>query len=176
MEHIIWDCNAGYNDDFQKAIMQDYADEYPDMTEADACRLAVELNDEYLADERISLNINLDNNIVAIATLGLWNGPKSAYKVMGKNIAGCLSSNYDPVWYVDKNGDFRCREAHHDGTNEILYREFKDISETQKENFLQKVYDGVVTRQDITRYTRRVGDRIAAVYGWTIRKSGNKVD
>ena len=171
MEHIIWDCNAGYNDDFQKAVMVDYADEYPDMTEDDACRLAIELNDEYLNDERANLDIDLENNIVIIATLGLWNGHKSGYRVIGKNIAGCLTSNYDPIWYVDKNGDFRCHEAHHDGVNELLYREFKDISETQKENFLDKIYNGTATRHDINRYTRRIGDKIANVYGWEVRKA-----
>lgn len=167
MEYIVWDCNAGFSEDFQESVRQDY----PDMSEKEIADLAIELNGDYLDDERANLNINLNNEIVAIATLGLWNGPKPAYKVFGKNIAGCLTSEYDPIWYVDKNGDFRCHESHHDGTNEILYREFKGISETQKENFLAKIYNGTVTRHDINRCTRRVGDRIADVYGWTVRKA-----
>jgi hypothetical protein len=171
MEHIIWDCNAGYNDNFQKAVMEDYKEENPNMTEDEAADLAIELNQSYLDDERANLNISLDNNIVAIATLGLWNGTRSGYRLFNNNIASCLTSGYDPVWYVDNNGDFRCHESHHDGTNEILYREFKDISETQKENFLDKIYNGTVTRHDINRYTRRIGDKIANVYGWEVRKA-----
>ena len=33
-----------------------------------------------------------------------------------------------------------------------------------------KIYDGVATRADITRLTRRLGDEIARVYGWEIPK------
>lgn len=170
-KYIIWDCNAGYSEEFQKAVWEDYKEYYPDMTEDEIAEYAIELNSTYLGDERMNLNINLDNDIVAIATLGLWDGNKSAYKLFDNNIASCLTSNYDPVWYVDKNGDFRCHEAHHDGTNTILYREWKDISQEKKDNFLQKIYDGTVTRHDINRYTRRVGDRIANVYGWQVRKT-----
>ena len=28
-------------------------------------------------------------------------------------------------------------------------------------------YDGIATRSDITRVTRRLGDEIGKVYGWT---------
>lgn len=174
-EHIIWDCNAGYSPEFQKFVREDYSEEHPDMTDDEALDLSLELNRRYLDDERMNLNIELPNEIVAIAVLDLWNGKKSGYKLFGHNIANCLHSYNYPVWYVDGNGDFRCSDAHHDGTNQYLYREFKDgISETAKENFLNKIYDGTVTKADISRYTRRIGDKIANVYGWNVRKARTK--
>jgi len=38
------------------------------------------------------------------------------------------------------------------------------------ENLRDKIYHGKATRADITRLTRRLGDEIAAVYGFDIPK------
>lgn len=59
-----------------------------------------------------------------------------------------------------------CAEfVHHDGTNYVTYREWKEgVSETQKENLKVKLMRDEATRKDITRLTRKLGDRIAAVY------------
>ena len=79
--------------------------------------------------------------------------------------------NLRTEWYVDKYGDLRADATHHDGTNHYLYRVFKDgVSETQMENLRDKIYHGKATRADITRLTRRLGDEIAAVYGFDIPK------
>ena len=50
------------------------------------------------------------------------------------------------------------------------------VSETQMDNLKDKIYRGVATRTDITRITRRLGDDIGRVYGWTFpqRKSTKK--
>ena len=72
---------------------------------------------------------------------------------------------------MDKYGDLRADAAHHDGTNHYLYRVFKDTAtENQIENLKCKLYMGRATRADITRITRRLGDEIAAVYGFHIPK------
>ena len=88
------------------------------------------------------------------------------------NIKDCLYTDDDYAeWYIDKYGDFRADAIHHDGTNHYLYRVFKNnISETQMENLRNKIYNNKVTRADITRLTRRLGDEIAAVYGFKISK------
>ena len=86
------------------------------------------------------------------------------------NIKDCLYADTDYVeWYVDKAGDLRADAYHHDGTNHYLYRVFKDdLSETKIENFKEKVYRGTVTKADITKATVRLGDKIAAVYGFSL--------
>ena len=51
------------------------------------------------------------------------------------------------------------------------YKDIPDgVSETQMENLRDKIYHGKATRADITRLTRRLGDEIAAVYGFDIPK------
>lgn len=128
------------------------------------------LNDEYLGDERLNLDIRLGRPIVVIADLGFWDGRRMGCKLIKSgNISDCLSeSGVDSMeWYVDGLGDLRCDEHHHDGSNYLLYRVFKEgISEEKIENFLAKIYHGTVTRRDITRCTERLGDFIGDVYGW----------
>lgn len=72
------------------------------------------------------------------------------------------------LWYVDRNGDFRCDDTHHDGTNHYLYRVYKDnVSQAQKDRLKEKIYNGTATRADVVRVTRRLGDEIGKVYGWS---------
>ena len=39
-----------------------------------------EINNRYLDDERVNLNIQLDQPILVIADLGLWNGRRPGYQ------------------------------------------------------------------------------------------------
>lgn len=130
-------------------------------------------NEDYLSDERTNLNIQLSQPIIIIGDIGRWNGRVMGYKTIDSgNIKDCLYSDTDYTeWYVDKYGDLRADAAHHDGTNHYLYRVFKDTAtESQVENLKYKLYKGKATRADITRITRRLGDEIAAVYGFHIPK------
>ena len=113
--------------------------------------------------------------LVAIADLGRWNGRFSGYKEVKQLCTVMYSScDYERV-YVDSNGDLRKEESHHDGSNSILYRYWKEgLTDGQKENFLDKIYRGEATQKDITRYTRKAGLGIANAYGWTVRGGENK--
>ena len=164
--HVIW---SNYDLDFDD-WKDDLAEEYPDASTSMLEDLMYERNGEYLDDERTNLNIQLNEPILVIADLGLWNGRRMAYKeILSGNIRDCLYSDYDyTTWYVDRNGDFRCEDIHHDGTNHYLYRAYKDgISEEQKSRLKDKIYAGTATRSDITRVTKRLGDEIGKVYGWS---------
>ena len=44
------------------------------------------------------------------------------------------------------------------------------------ENLKAKIYDGKATRADITRVTRRLGDEIAAVYGFDIPRQKKNIE
>ena len=135
---------------------------------------AYELNAEYLEDERANLNIEVGDEIIVLADLGLWYGRRPAYKLIRKtNIADCLCGTCgdDVTWFVDDRGDLNCRDIHHDGTNLYLYRAWRPgMSAERRENFLEKWNRGLATRKDITRYTKRIGNYIADVYGWQVRK------
>lgn len=166
MEHMIWS-NFDVN-------VADYADflqeEYPEVTDpVEQYELCCALNDDYLDDEKVNLDMELPHEIICIADLGRWNGRCMGYKMLeSSNIADCL---YDPEcgyckWYVDRYNDLCFSGAHHDGTNHYLYRELRDLSDKQMENFLNKLHTGRLTRRDIRRYTTSVGIHVNKVYGW----------
>ena len=166
MEHIIWS-NTDINVEDHADFLQE---EYPEVTDPnEQYELCCEMNANYLDDERDNLDKVLPNPIICIADLGLWYGRRMGYKMIESgNISDCL---YDPecdycTWYVDRYNDLCFSGAHHDGTNHYLYRELRDLSDKQMENFLEKLHTGRLTRRDITRYTTSVGIHVNKVYGW----------
>lgn len=170
-EHIIWSSTINFKD-----WKDDLKAENPELNDDELYDLAVETNDEYLHDERLNLNIKRERSILLVADLGLWNGRSTAYRIIESgNIADCLESQLKSEShldiYLDERGDLRADEAHHDGTNHYLFRSFKTTAtEQQIENLKEKIYCGNATRADIVRLTDRLGDKIAAVYGWNIPK------
>ena len=165
--HVIW---SNYGLDYEE-WRDDLEAEYPDLSENERISLMYEINGDYLDDERANLNVQLSQPILVVGDLGLWNGRRMGYKeIPSGNIRDCLYSDTDySTWYVDRLGDLRCDAIHHDGTNFYLYRVYKDsASPSQIELLKEKLYRGIATRADITRVTRRLGDDIAKVYGFSI--------
>lgn len=153
----------------------DLLEEYPGYSDADLYTIMESINYEYLVDERANLNIQLSQPIIVIADLGLWNGRYQGYKeIKSGNIRDCLYSENDyTTWFVDGFGNLRCDDIHHDGTNHYLYRVYKDTTScTQRETLKYKIYMGLDVKKDISRLTRRLGDEIGKVYGWTFPKRG----
>lgn len=162
-ERVIWS-NMNLNiEDYQDFL----SEEYPEITDDDKkMNIIEELNDSYLDDERENLDIQLNNPILVIADLGLWNGRKSGYRIIESgNIKDILSdNNCDYVkWYVDRY-NVKFTRYHHDGTNCYIYREVKDMDKI--DILTDKLYNGTATQADITRYTRSIRPHIAKVYGW----------
>lgn len=171
-KHMIWTDDIYYMD--EDAWLEDLREYNPDASDDELWRMMWEDNAELLECERMNLDINVPEGIIAIADLGLWNGRRKGYKEVGYNINECLYGNVrgqsDCTWYVDERGDLACEESHHDGRNYYIYRAWKPgVTYDQQDALLNKLYYGTATRHDITRYTRRLGDDIAEVYGWSIR-------
>ena len=138
-DHLIWSNHHIDYEDWREYMES----EFPELTEDERYDKMLEINDSYLDDERMNLNIQLSEPIILIADLGLWNGRHS--------------------------GDLRCDDVHHDGTNHYLYRVFKNgTTDQQQDNLEEKILSGTATRSDITRVTKRLGDEIGRVYGWDI--------
>ena len=174
--HIIWsNMNLeadDWRDSYKEYLEINGLDDDPN-DENKLYEYMVEANDDYLSDERRNLDIQFSQPIIVIGDLGRWNGRVTGYKMIDSgNITDCLYSDTDYTeWYVDKYGDLRANAVHHDGTNHYLYRVFKDgVTDTQIENLQDKIYNGKVTRADITRVTKRLADKIAEVYGFSIPK------
>lgn len=170
-EHIIWS-NIGLNlDDWR----DDLLDDEPDLSEYELHEKMHEINSEYIDDERMNLNVTLSRPIIAIANLGLWNGRRTGYQIIGSgNIRDCLYSNCDYCkWYVDETGEFCFTGIHHDGTNYHTYRVFRDsATDSQIEKLKDLLYDGEATQYDIDKVTKKIGRAIGKVYGWKF--SNNK--
>ena len=172
--HIIWSNHDLNYEDWK----DDLEAEYPDLSNDERYSLMYDINNGYLDDERMNLDIRLDTSILLIADLGRWNGRFPGYgEIKSGNIKDCLESEMDDLtWYVDHLGDLRCDAIHHDGTNHYLYRCYKPgIRETQIDLLKEKILAGTATRSDITRVTRRLGDEIAKVYGFTIPRTRQPV-
>ena len=164
-DHLIW---SNYYLDYED-WREDLEEEYPELSDDERYYKMLDRNNDYLDDERCNLNIQLSQPILVIADLGLWTGRHSGYReIESGNIRDCLYSEYDyTTWYVDRDGDFRCDDVHHDGTNHYLYRVYKDgATDEQREELKDKLYCGTATPADIDRVTRRLGDEIGRVYGW----------
>jgi len=165
--HLIW---SNYDLDYED-WRADLEDEHPEMSEDERYYKMLDINADYLDDERANLNIQLSQPILVIADLGLWNGRHSGYReIESGNIRDCLCPQYDyTTFYVDKEGDLRCDDIHHDGTNHYLYRVYKDsIPEEMRDELKEKLYFGTASQKDIDRVTRRLGDEIGKVYGWEL--------
>ena len=172
--NVIWSNEVDVIEEIEKTLLEHKGDDgyYLNIDETNSWSCACEQNDDYLSDEQANLNIEVGEEIIIIADLGLWDGRRMAYKQTFKtNIADLLVPDNDYVrWFVDDRGDMMARSIHHDGTNYYLYRAWKSgLTDLQKGNFLNKVFYGKATRKDITRYTRRIGDYVADVYGWKIK-------
>ena len=167
-KYMIWTSEPDFED-----WRQDLEEEYPELTEAERVELMYEINSGYLDDERVNLDIPMDNEIVAIGDIGRWNGTFHGYKRVGNNIRDCLSSTCDYAeFFLNEDGDLCCVETHHDGSNRILFRAYrKNISETQKDRFEQMIYERAETEEDVRKYTRSLGREIAKVYGWKSKVS-----
>lgn len=169
-KHVIWS-----NMDIDIKDWSDFLEEeYPEITDTNKqYELCCDLNNDYLDDERTNLNITLNNDIIVIADLGLWNGHHCGYKRITNNISDCLYDNDCAYaeWYVDRYNELRFTGYHHDGCNTYLYRVYKDnVTDDQKYLFEDKLYNGTATKNDMYRYTTSVGKYIADVYGWRYKK------
>lgn len=147
-------------EDFEKSITEEML--------YNECRF---INELWFEDTLRELKRVSSGEVIAIGTIGTWQGRCSGYKEL-KSLENCMYSSCDSErLYVDSNGDLRKEESHHDGSNSILYRYWKDnITDTQRQNFLDKIYSGKVTSRDITKYTKKCGVDIANTYGWKVRK------
>ena len=177
-KHIIWQSVELMEREDQESWIADILAENPDLTEEEAWEYMYDDNNMYFDDEKINLEgVDLPENIIAIADLGLWNGRRSGYKELSDDLTEIFKTSCDFCsWYVDQYGNVRSTQHHHDGTNCILYRLWKPgLSDDQKENFMDKLYYGKATAADISRYTYRLGDYIGKVYGWTFSGSAPAV-
>ena len=170
-KHIIWgNINLDikdWKDGYKEYLEMNGLDKDPDDEEA-IYNWMVETNDMYLDDERYNLDKEVGGRILIIGDLGLWNGRKPGYKILGDNIKEIFSINPRGFEYAEFYGDghnIRSVEHHHDGTN---YYEYRVIREDRGiDNLLNAIYRGEeITRKKLNYYTKSLYKEVASVYGW----------
>lgn len=166
-KRIVWS-NLDLNiEDWRDGLLE----EDPTLSENELYDRMVETNNEYFEDERYNLAQKLGGEIIAIGDIGRWNGRVTGYQeIRSSDLKNCLSFNSDcdyGEWYVDREGEFRSTQVHHDGTNYICYRMFKpDATDEDKDELKSLIYEGKATQEDIDKYTEKLGHYVADVYGW----------
>lgn len=161
-KHIIWESNPEMVN-FEKEMRKDN----PNYTDEEIMDMMLDLNASYLNDEIANLDIELDSSIIIIASLGLWNGRKHGYKLLGSNINDCLRQQFDDMSFYVESGDFQGTEHHHDGTNYYLYRKLKaDLNQKEIDDFLDIAYRREPSKEEIDKYTESLAPYINNVYGW----------
>lgn len=126
-------------------------------------------NYSYLEDERVNFgSIDIGNNeILAIADLGLWDGRRKGYKLFN-SLSDVLynDSSCDSVeWFIERN-TLKAVMYHHDGTNYIEYYLITKEDTLAKENLLRDIYMNKEIHQSrIYRNCKSVGKLIKNFYG-----------
>ena len=122
--------------------------------------------DTFYEDEILNLNKRLDGRILAIASMGLWDGRKTGYKILGNNLNEVVSCGIgcdEKHVYCDQYNVI-AEGYHHDGRNYVEFREIREDKDIDK--LLDKIYNQEpVSRAEIRRYTKSLRPYIKKLYG-----------
>ena len=122
--------------------------------------------DQSFDDETFNLNRELDGRILCIADMGLWNGRRAGYKILGNNLNEILTAGIgcdEKEVYCDSYNVY-AHGYHHDGSNSVEFREIRE--DRNIENLLNKLYNNEeVTRKEINYYTKSLRSYIKKIYG-----------
>ena len=137
------------------------------ITEADITEEVYFNIDMWFEDELVNLNKQLDGRVLAIASIGRWNGRVSGYKILNNNLNEVVKASIgcdEKHVYCDRY-NVLAEGYHHDGSN---YVEFREIREDKNiDTLLNKLYSNEpVSRADIRRYTKSLRPKVKEVYGF----------
>lgn len=174
-KQIIWTSDYENIEAIAKDEMEFYKEEMgEEMTEDEAIDRAYELNNDYLEDERMNLNKEVDGYIIAMAfrssmRYGVWGGHgNNGYKLCGSNVSDILNTCSDSAEWFGDGYNIRGEFADHDGSDSVIYRVAK--SEYDAERIATKIYNGEIeTEEQFRRVTKSLYPYVAKVYGWKMR-------
>lgn len=148
-----------------KQTLKEYYDE-EDVTDEQAEQFLYSENQADFECECSNLDKELDNRIIAIADLGLWDGRRTGYKLCSNNLNEVMFTGNEDYNHIYYDGYNVCKKAcHHDGTNYITFRELRPNVDIEK--FTDMLYNGeYVSKQTLNRYTKSLRKYVKEVYGW----------
>ena len=153
--------------DAREFLEEEYSEDYPngvdDSTVTDEVYDRIDMEFD---DEQSNLFKILDGRIICIADMGLWNGRRSGYKILGNNLNEVLTCGIgcdEKEVYCDAYNVY-AQGYHHDGSNSVEFREIRE--DRNIDNLLDKLYNNEeVTRREINYYTRSLRPYIKEIYG-----------
>lgn len=123
-------------------------------------------------DEKANLDVMTSNgeNILAVASIGRWDGRKSGYKELGNKLNDIFSvwESCDDIKIYVENGNVKGKGYHHDGINYVTFRKWaSNVSDAIKEKTLNALYMGSdKASYFVKKYTKSLSQDVAKVYGW----------
>ena len=126
--------------------------------------------EDWIDCEKANLNVLLDENIIAIASVGLWNGRVRGYKELSNKLSdifSCFLSCEESMFYAEK-GNVSGKGIHHDGSNCITYRKWREKASYEMREKTLDAIRGQSNKAEslIKRYTQSIYPDVAKVYGW----------
>lgn len=154
-----------YENDIREFLKENYSDE--DITDTDILDEIYHDIDITFEDELTNLNKELDGRVLAIASMGLWDGRVTGYKILSNNLNEVVKSSIgcdEKHVYCDRY-NVLAEGYHHDGRN---YVEFREIREDKNiDELLNKIYMNIpITRAEIRKYTKSLRSKVKEVYGF----------
>ena len=158
-----------YEKDAKEIILDRMYDEditEKDITDSDIQEEIYQDIDFSFDAEKCNLNKELNGRILVIADIGLWDGRRTGYKILGNNLNEILTTGIgcdEKEIYCDAYNVY-AQGYHHDGRN---YVEFREIREDRNiENLTHKLYSRQpVSRREINYYTKSLRPYVKEVYG-----------
>lgn len=180
MKRIIWESNPHLDEHELKLVREDMQEMGIDavLTMSDSEVMdyyTTAINADYYDCEKMNLDQILPGQVLVIADLGLWNGRRQGYRVMGNNLNDILKSHVNGASDMCIFGDgynVRADESHHDGENHYMYRLIR--SDKNPQPLLDAIYAGrEISSALLNRYTKSVFPYVANIYGWPCRQKSN---
>lgn len=152
----------------EKSCKEFLSEAYPEIeqTEENVMQGIYDRIDMYFDDETSNLDKQLNGRILAIASMGLWDGRKLGYKILGNNLNEVLTTSIgcdEKEVYCNAYNVYAIG-YHHDGRNYVEFREIREDRNIEK--LLDKIYSGQeVTRSEINYYTKSLRPYIKQIFG-----------
>ena len=153
----------------EQAAKEFLSENYPEIEQTEEA-ITDEIHDNigrWYDDESDNLDKQLEGRILAIASMGLWNGRKTGYKILSNNLNEVLTSTIgcdEKEVYFD-GYNIKAEGYHHDGHNYIEFREIREDKNIDK--LLDKIYmNKPISRSELNYYTKPLGKYVKQIYGW----------
>lgn len=120
--------------------------------------------------EHENLDVNIATDILAVASLGRWDGRRMAYRTLHHNLQEIFKvwDSCEEIKLYSDGKDIKGEGIHHDGTNYVTFRAWKkNISDEKKELVLSAIYQNKDNADELVKkYTRSIAKDVQSIYGW----------